>query len=163
VDFYLHGCNRLQPGLAVPATRGAQDGNVTPTSDPKVSLLRRVPALRTRREEELSSLAGRVREYTLPPGAVLIDERAADGQAYVIADGWAAVMVHGEPVSALGPGSFVGDVTQLDGGNRSATVVAKTYLRVLEVGNSAWVNGNGHGGHNGNGSKAVPADVGAEA
>jgi CRP/FNR family transcriptional regulator, cyclic AMP receptor protein len=110
-------------------------------SDPsptRLELLRGVPGFRGRTDRELAAAARLLEEAEVAEGTVLIREGADGQQAYVILEGWAAVTVHGEPVAALGPGQFVGEMAMLDRGPRSATVVAKTTMRLLSIGPEAF-------------------------
>jgi CRP/FNR family transcriptional regulator, cyclic AMP receptor protein len=102
-------------------------------SPEKLSLLRQVPEFKSCTDRELSELARLVDEVDVPEGHVLIREGEIGREAFVIIDGWAAVTIHGEPVAALGPGQFVGEMALLDHSPRSATVVAKTPMHVLAV------------------------------
>jgi CRP-like cAMP-binding protein len=104
----------------------------------QLDLLRRIPGLRAGTDRELRAVACLVEDATAEPGSVLIEEGAGADQAYVIVEGWAAVTVHGEPVAALGPGQFVGEMALLDHGPRTASVVAKTPMRLLAVGPAAF-------------------------
>src|SRR5688572_19421878 len=103
------------------------------TSTTKLSLLRRVPALRGCTGGQLSKIESLVDEIALPAGHELTNQGTTAHEAFVIAEGWAAVMIGGEPVAALGPGEFVGEMAMLDNGRRTATVVAKTPMVVLVV------------------------------
>jgi CRP-like cAMP-binding protein len=109
------------------------------TSDSKLAMLRRVPAFRACSGRELASIARSVDEFALAEGHELTREGTPSKEAFVIVEGWAAVIVDGEPVAALGPGEFVGEVGMLDHGPRTATVVAKTPMVVLVVGPAAFV------------------------
>jgi CRP-like cAMP-binding protein len=104
----------------------------TPSSG-HLDLLRRIPGLTGRNDRDLARLARHVEETAVEAGTVLIEEGTDGRHAYVIIEGWAAVTVHGEPVAALGPGQFVGEMALLDHGPRTASVVAKTAMRLLTV------------------------------
>jgi CRP/FNR family transcriptional regulator, cyclic AMP receptor protein len=55
---------------------------------------------------------------------------------FVILDGETKVVVGGRTRRRLGPGSFFGEISLLDRGPRTATVVAETPVRALSL--SAW-------------------------
>ncbi|MEY2433931.1 MAG: hypothetical protein QOC92_3656 [Acidimicrobiaceae bacterium] len=103
-----------------------------------IERLRVVPGLGDCNERELAEFAGLVDEVTVSEGTVLIREGEAGQGVFVIVDGWAAVSVHGEPIAAVGPGEFVGEVAMLDRGPRTATVVARTNMRLLVIGRAAF-------------------------
>ena len=52
---------------------------------------------------------------------------------FLILDGTASVEVAAEQRVALRPGAFFGEMSLLDGGPRSATVVAETPVRLLVI------------------------------
>ena len=104
------------------------------TPDPKIAMLRRVPALRACGERELARLASLVEECEVPAGKVLTEEGTAGRQSFFVLEGWAAVSQDGEAIAAVGPGEFLGEMAMLDSQPRSATVVAKTPMRVLVIG-----------------------------
>ncbi len=58
-----------------------------------------------------------------------MSEGASGAAFFVITDGQASVMVHGEERARLGPGDHFGEIALLDEGVRSATVIAETDLR----------------------------------
>ena len=66
------------------------------------------------------------------------DELCVEGQPgddfFVVVDGTAEATVGGDPLGELGPGSFFGEMALIDGGDRSATVRAKTPMRLLVLG-----------------------------
>jgi CRP-like cAMP-binding protein len=106
-------------------------------SDPKLDRIRRVPGFRSMSEDELARLAPLVDECEVPEGSVLTREGAAGRSTYVIVDGYASVTVAGTPIAALGPGDHIGEMSVLDNKPRSATVVAKTAMTLLEIGPAA--------------------------
>jgi CRP/FNR family transcriptional regulator, cyclic AMP receptor protein len=62
-----------------------------------------------------------------------------DGDAaYIITDGKAAVLRNGRRVAELGAGAVFGEMSLLDGGERSATVVMKTRGSVLKIQKAAF-------------------------
>lgn len=88
---------------------------------------------------------GRVQEFS--PGDTVLEEGAhVEGWAsfsregvcfYVILEGTADVLVHGEQVSTLGPGQYFGEASLIDGKPRTATVtVGPDGLRVFAL--TAW-------------------------
>jgi CRP/FNR family cyclic AMP-dependent transcriptional regulator len=71
-----------------------------------------------------------VREF--PPGETVVATGAPPDWFYVILGGEAKVT--GRPATrALGPGDYFGELALLDGGTRSATVVATDDLHVLRM------------------------------
>ena len=52
---------------------------------------------------------------------------------FVVGDGEAAVSVNGDEVATLGPGDHFGELALVSEAERTATVTAKTELRLLEI------------------------------
>jgi CRP/FNR family transcriptional regulator, cyclic AMP receptor protein len=69
----------------------------------------------------------------VPAGAVLARAGDAGEEFFVILDGHARVEVSPRKRSRLGPGQYFGEMSLLDGGPRSASVVAETPLRLLVI------------------------------
>jgi hypothetical protein len=69
----------------------------------------------------------------LPTGTVLTRQGERDGTLYLLLDGVLLVQVDGEDVIELGPGVVVGQRALLEGGARTATLVARTPVRVAAV------------------------------
>jgi len=66
-------------------------------------------------------------------GTVLCREGAVGRQTFVILEGEAAVTIDGVDVAHLGPGSFFGEMSVIDGTQRVATVTAATDMTVLAL------------------------------
>lgn len=104
------------------------------TVDPKLELLRSVPALRTHSDRELARVAPLVDEVRFRAGDVLMQEGRPGDEVFVIVAGTASVTLRGERVAALGPGDFAGEMALLDHSPRSATVTAATDVTALVLG-----------------------------
>jgi CRP-like cAMP-binding protein len=65
---------------------------------------------------------------TVEPGTVLMEEGRYGMEFLIIASGTAAVSIGGHDVATLGSGDFVGEMSLLERGRRSATVTAVTPL-----------------------------------
>ena len=73
-------------------------------------------------------------EVDVPAGKVLTEEGRQGHEFYLILDGQAAVRRNGKKVATLGPGQYFGELSLLDKGPRSATVVSDTDMRLLVLG-----------------------------
>src|SRR5439155_850356 len=85
----------------------------------------------------LDELAANLRPVRFAPGEVLLREGERGDDAFLIRVGQVEV-VRGEgaqqrALSTLGPGSFVGEVSALTGGPRTATVRAKTAVQAFRL------------------------------
>jgi CRP-like cAMP-binding protein len=95
--------------------------------------LRNVPLFSSCNTRDLQKIASAADEIQVPAGHVLVDQGQAGREAFVIVDGSATVRRNGKKVTTLGPGSVVGELSLLDHGPRTATVVADTDTTVLVV------------------------------
>lgn len=67
-------------------------------------------------------------------GATIFAEGdAPGGLMYVVQEGEVDILVHGEPVEAIGPGAFLGEIGLVDKLPRSATAVARTACRLVPI------------------------------
>jgi CRP/FNR family transcriptional regulator, cyclic AMP receptor protein len=107
-------------------------------TDRTVEMLRVIPSLESRSDRELKKLAPLVDVVDIKSGRALTEQGRYDKQAFVIADGRADVTIEGEVVASLGPGDFVGEVSMLIGGPRTATVQAATPMTVLVMGQATF-------------------------
>lgn len=82
--------------------------------------------------EELELIASTITEIRFPAGEVLAREGATGHEFLVIVEGTARVDIDGRTVATIGAGEFFGEIALLDGGPRTATIVAETDL-VAEV------------------------------
>ena len=92
-----------------------------------------VPLFSMLPNEEVDKLARRANELTVPAGTVVTDVDRAGVAFGVIVDGQAAVSVRGQPVRALGPGDYFGEMSLIDESfrYRSAKITAETELHCL--------------------------------
>ena len=67
------------------------------------------------------------------PGRVIVEEGQPGAAMFVILAGQARVERHGRTVGALVPGDFFGELSALDSGPRTASVVARTPLQALRL------------------------------
>jgi CRP-like cAMP-binding protein len=91
--------------------------------------LRNVSIFAELNDRELERLGHQFKERTFPAGASVVSEGASGAAFFVIAEGQATVVVHGEERARLEAGDHFGEIALLDEGVRSATVVAETDLR----------------------------------
>jgi CRP-like cAMP-binding protein len=84
--------------------------------------------------EELDELAAAMREVEVEAGATVITVDDYGTAIYFIEEGTADVLADGDETSeALGPGDTFGEIGLLLTGQRTATVVARTPLRLLSL------------------------------
>ena len=102
--------------------------------NPTIELLRKLPALKAYDDRSLAKLARLVDVVDLDEGAPLTLEGKAGRESFLIAEGWAEVSLRGETVATLGPGQFVGEMAMLDHQPRTATVTARTPMKLVVIG-----------------------------
>jgi CRP/FNR family transcriptional regulator, cyclic AMP receptor protein len=99
--------------------------------DTKVQALKRAPLFEGLSKRELTELARVTEDLEVPAGDVLCKEGETGQEFFVIIDGETDITSHGKRVAARGGGDFVGEIALLEDTTRTATVTAKTPLRVF--------------------------------
>jgi CRP-like cAMP-binding protein len=99
--------------------------------DTKVQALKRAPLFEGLSKKELTELARVTEDLEVPAGGVLCKEGETGQEFFVIVDGETDITSHGKSVAARGGGDFVGEIALLEDTTRTATVTAKTPLRVF--------------------------------
>jgi CRP/FNR family transcriptional regulator, cyclic AMP receptor protein len=102
--------------------------------DTKSEMLRRVPLFSRLNARGLEEVGRLTDEIDLPAGRALMREGDPGHEFFLILDGEVRVERGGKELRTLGAGAFVGEIALLDGGPRSATVVAASPVRVLVLG-----------------------------
>jgi CRP-like cAMP-binding protein len=90
-----------------------------------------VPLFAACSRKDLQKIARASDELTVPEGRVLVNQGDVGRECFVIIDGTATVKRNGRKVATLGPGDYVGELSLLDKGPRTATVQATSPLSVL--------------------------------
>ena len=97
------------------------------------ALLRTVPIFSACTAKELSAIAATVKEMDFPAGKVICEEGQTGVGLHIIVQGETKVQIGGRTRSRLGPGAFFGEIALLDGGPRTATVIAETPVKALSI------------------------------
>lgn len=98
--------------------------------------LREIPVFASLPDEALLGIAPFVAETTVPAGAVVLKEGDFAYEFMAIQEGEADVLRGDVRVGTLGPGDFFGEIAVLDKTLRTASVVARTPLRLVSL--SRW-------------------------
>jgi CRP/FNR family transcriptional regulator, cyclic AMP receptor protein len=101
--------------------------------DDKMERLQSVPMLEECTGRQLREVARITDVVEVPAGTVLTRAGDPGEEFFLIVDGSARVEVPGGNQGRLAPGAFFGEMSLLDGGPRSATVVAETPIRLLVI------------------------------
>jgi CRP-like cAMP-binding protein len=98
-----------------------------------VTALAGVPLFDGFSKRHLRRLAGEADVVVFASGRAIVEEGEAGEALFVILRGTAVVRRAGRKVAALIPGDFFGELSALDGGPRTASVVPDTPVEVLRV------------------------------
>jgi CRP/FNR family transcriptional regulator, cyclic AMP receptor protein len=98
-----------------------------------VVALASVPLFSDLPKRALQRLAKEADELAFQPGEHLVDEGLLGETLFVVMQGQAKVTRRGRRVGSVVPGDFFGELSTIDGGPRTATIVAETPMRVLRL------------------------------
>lgn len=100
----------------------------------ETSRLASIPAFADLPATELEELAATVREVAVEAGAEVVTMDHYGDAIYVVEEGEAGVVSDGdEPADGLGRGDTFGEIGLFLTGQRTATVVARTPMRLLSL------------------------------
>ena len=77
--------------------------------------------------------AAKPRVVSYPAGATLLRQGATGTEVFLVLDGVVRVERNGEPLADYGPGAMLGERAHLEGGVRTASIVAVTPCKVASV------------------------------
>ncbi|TMG59130.1 MAG: cyclic nucleotide-binding domain-containing protein [Chloroflexi bacterium] len=100
-------------------------------SDAKIDALSKVPLFARCSQKELEFLVTRTDEVDVPAGRTLITQGRAADSFYLLLNGQATVQVDDRDRPALEPGSFFGEISMLDRGPATATVVTSAPSKLM--------------------------------
>jgi CRP-like cAMP-binding protein len=109
-------------------------------ADRKVEQLRRMPIFSRCSKAQLESLARNTDEVDLAAGRTLIVQGQANHTFYLLLKGEVEVEVQGHPPRRLGQGDFVGEISMIDPGPATATVVTTTPVEALVMSHAQFHN-----------------------
>jgi CRP/FNR family cyclic AMP-dependent transcriptional regulator len=104
------------------------------TRDLYLDHLARVPLFSTCSRRDLQKLGRASDQIPAKAGKVLVEEGRPGHEFFLITSGQAEVRRKGRRVAMLGPGDFFGELSLLDRSPRSATVIAKTDMTLVVLG-----------------------------
>ena len=102
----------------------------------KVDLLARMPLFAGLASDELTRIVDLTEEVEVAAGTVLTHEGRYEGWFYLVVAGTVEIARAGAPVDTVGAGDFVGEISLLDAGPRTATATTLTPCDLLRVNNS---------------------------
>jgi CRP-like cAMP-binding protein len=92
-----------------------------------------VPLFSTLSKRQLRHIAGLSEEQEFDEGTALAEEGKPGDTFYVLLTGEAKVVRGGRRLDRLIPGDFFGEIALIDGGPRTASVVATTPVTTLSI------------------------------
>ena len=93
--------------------------------------LRKVSLFSACSQKDLEKIAKAGDEVVMPAGSLIVDQGQTGREAFVVLDGSVMVKRNGKKVASLGPGTVVGELSLLDHGPRTATVICETDCTLL--------------------------------
>jgi CRP-like cAMP-binding protein len=102
--------------------------------DQFIDHLSQVPLFSALSHRELSLVARRAEDVSVPAGKVLVSEGETGRQFFVIMAGTAKLTRRGRRIATLGPGASFGELALLDKHPRNATAVAETPMELVVIG-----------------------------
>lgn len=106
-------------------------GSVTATD--KTKLLAGVPLFRDVSKKHLKAIARLVEVIDVGPHKVLTHQGDPGREMFVVIDGTVRVSRNNRKVAELGAGAVVGELSLIDGGERTATVTTTTEAMLLVI------------------------------
>ena len=95
--------------------------------------LRNVALFSACSNKELDKVAKATDEIKMTAGTMIMDQGQMGREAFVVVDGDVNVRRNGRKVATLGAGNVVGEMSLLDKGPRTATVVCETDCTLLVI------------------------------
>ena len=126
------GASTAARSLPHPSRRWLPSG-AHPTVRRSVAALETIPLFDGLAKRHLRKLAEEADVVRFLPGRPIVEEGEGGEAMYVVLSGTAAVVRGRRSVARLIPGDFFGELSALDGGRRSASVVAETPVEVLRL------------------------------
>ncbi len=93
--------------------------------------LRNVSLFSSCSQKDLEKIAKAGDELVMAAGSLIVDQGQTGREAFVVLDGTVTVKRNGKKVASLGSGAVVGELSLLDHGPRTATVICETDCTLL--------------------------------
>jgi CRP/FNR family cyclic AMP-dependent transcriptional regulator len=117
-------------GESAPSGRPRPD---RPLGKRGADLLAQVPLFEGLSRRHLKQIAEHADEISFREREVIVEADRPGGSFFVIVEGEVKVLQKGRVIGRAGPGEFFGEISLLDGGPRSATVVADTPVVAIRL------------------------------
>jgi CRP/FNR family transcriptional regulator, cyclic AMP receptor protein len=95
--------------------------------------LRSAPLFNGLSTRQLRSILAAAHPVTFRPGEKITSEGEPGDRFYLVKEGEADVFIGGANKGTVGPGGYFGEISVIDGGPRTATIVAREGVAALEL------------------------------
>ncbi len=101
----------------------------------RTALLARVPLFAELSEEERQRIAERAETVEVGAGTELTHEGRYEGYFFLVVAGSVRIDQGGATINTVGPGGFLGEISLIDDGPRTATAITETPCVLLSLAN----------------------------
>ena len=112
---------------------GGRDRRDRPLGKRGVDVLGQVPLFAGLSRRHLKQIAEHADQVSFLEGETIVEVDQPGGSFFVILEGEVRVLRGAHTIARMGPGEFFGEISLLDGGPRTATVVAETPVLTARV------------------------------
>lgn len=102
-------------------------------ADPMIELLGKVDLFQGLAERDLRKVLSTSDVEEFPEGLEIVTQDSPGGLFFLVVEGQVDVLVDGQVQAILGEGEYFGEMSLLDGEPRSASVRARTPVKVLSM------------------------------
>lgn len=106
----------------------------------QLNSLKNVPLFSACSKKELEKVAKAADEITMAAGSIVVDQGEMGREAYVILSGEVSIKRNNRKIATLGTGDVVGELSLLDHGPRTASVVCVTDCTLLVIDQRRFIN-----------------------
>jgi CRP/FNR family cyclic AMP-dependent transcriptional regulator len=117
-------------------SRAAKDGPLGPEW---VDVLRDIPLFAPLSKRHVKRIANLARPRRFATGSAIVRKGQRGETFYVVLDGEATVSLPKGRSAKIGAGDFFGELALLDGGPRTATIIAKTPVLTMAIGRRSFL------------------------
>ena len=110
-----------------------RDRSDRPLGKRGAEILAQVPLFAGLSRRHLKQIAEHADEIGFRKGEAIVEQDQPGGTFYVILEGEIKVVRGTRTIARMGPGEFFGEISLLDGGPRTATVIAETPVSAVRV------------------------------
>jgi CRP-like cAMP-binding protein len=93
-----------------------------------------VPLFAACSKKDLQRIARASDEVEIPAGRTLMKQGDIGRECFILVEGKVKIERNGRKIASKGPGAYFGELSLLDKGPRTATVIAETPITVLVLG-----------------------------